>query len=69
MNDYKSYEKLKEELGDNFDKYMYKSNIELLTKIDKATEYIKKKFVSQGGFTSYEWNDLLNELLLILKGK
>lgn len=69
MNDYKSYEKLKEELGDNFDDYMYKSNIELLTKIDKAAEYINKKFVSQGGFTSYEWNDLLNELLLILKGK
>lgn len=68
-NEYKSYGEMKEELGDNFDKYMYKSNIELLTKIDKAAEYINKKFVSQGGFTSCEWNDLLNELLLILKGK
>ena len=68
MNNYKSYEKLKEELGDNFDEYMYKSNIELLTKIDKSIEYISKKFVSLGGFTSYEWNDLLSELLLILKG-
>ena len=30
---------------------------------NKLKEIIKKKFVSQGGFTSYEWNDLLNELL------
>ena len=26
-------------------------------------QIIKKKFVAQGGFTSYEWNDLLNDLL------
>lgn len=26
-------------------------------------QIIKKKFVGQGGFTSYEWNDLLNDLL------
>lgn len=30
---------------------------------NKLKEIIKKKFVAQGGFTSYEWNDLLNELL------
>ena len=30
---------------------------------DELKEIIKKKFVAQGGFTSYEWNDLLNELL------
>lgn len=30
---------------------------------NKLKEIIKKKFVTQGGFTSYEWNDLLNELL------
>lgn len=29
----------------------------------KLKKIIKKKFVAQGGFTSYEWNDLLNELL------
>ena len=30
---------------------------------NKLKEIIKKNFVAQGGFTSYEWNDLLNELL------
>ena len=43
MNDkYKTYEELKEELGDKFEEYMYKANIELLNKIDKAIEYIKE---------------------------
>lgn len=35
----------------------YKDNWKNLKQI------IKKKFVAQGGFTSYEWNDLLNDLL------
>ena len=30
-------------------------------------QIIKKKFVAQGGFTSYEWNDLLNDLLNKMK--
>lgn len=38
---YKTLEELKEELGNDFDDFMYKSNIELLNKIDKAIEYIK----------------------------
>lgn len=38
------------------------------TKFDKAIKCIKSKFVEQGGFTSYEWNDLLRELLNILQG-
>ena len=46
MNNYKSYEDLKKELGNKFNEYMYKSNIELLTKMDKAVEYINKRFVS-----------------------
>ena len=46
-----------------------KCNIEFADRIDKAIEYIKQQFVEQGGFTSYEWNDLLNDLLEILKGK
>ena len=52
-----------------YDLYDMPTYEELLTKIDKSIEYINKKFVSQGGFTSYEWNDLLSELLLILKGE
>lgn len=30
---------------------------------NKLKEIIKKRFIAQGGFTCYEWNDLLNELL------
>lgn len=30
---------------------------------NKLKGIIKKKFIAQGGFTSYEWNDLLCELL------
>ena len=41
MNKYKSYEELKEELGDKFEEYMYKSNIELLNKIENAIDFIK----------------------------
>ena len=41
MNKYKTFEKLKEELGDRFEEFMYNSNIELLEKIDKAREYTK----------------------------
>lgn len=33
----------------------------------KLKEIIKEKFVFQGAFTSYEWNDLLNELLYKMK--
>ncbi len=51
MNKYKTFEELKEELGDKFEDYMYKANIELLTKIDKAIEYI----------TSYESINTIEE--------
>lgn len=42
MNKYKTFEELKEELGDKFEDYMYKANIELLNKLDKIKEYINK---------------------------
>ena len=41
-NKYKTYQELKEELGNKFEEYMYNANIELLEKIDKAIEYIKE---------------------------
>ena len=41
MNNYKTFEELKEELGDKFEEYMYQANIELLTKIDRAIEILK----------------------------
>lgn len=41
MNKYKTFEELKEELGDKFEEYMYKTNIELLNKLDKIKEYVE----------------------------
>ena len=42
---------------------LQQENQELKDNWNKLKEIIKEKFVAQGGFTSYEWNDLLNELL------
>ena len=33
--DYKTFEELKEELGDKFEEFMYKANIELLEKVNQ----------------------------------
>lgn len=33
--EYKTFEELKEELGDKFEEFMYKSNIELLEKVNQ----------------------------------
>ena len=38
---YKTFNELKEELGEDFEIFLYNSNIELLDKIDKAIECIK----------------------------
>lgn len=65
MNKYKTFEELKKELGDKFEEYMYKANIELLTKIDKATKKIDNMF-DRGDETTII-DDLL-ELDKILKG-
>lgn len=40
-----------------------KKNKQLTNNWNKLKEIIKKRFIAQGGFTCYEWNDLLNELL------
>lgn len=47
----------------NIPKYREKELLNLENNLNKLKEIIKKKFVAQGGFTSYEWNDLLNKLL------
>lgn len=41
MSEYKTFEELKEELGDKFEDYMYKANIELLNIIKEVREYIE----------------------------
>ena len=73
MINWKEENKILKENAENNDKVVDKVNWEnmLLKKENKQLkdnwnelkEIIKKKFVAQGGFTSYEWNDLLNELL------
>ena len=53
--EYKTFEELKEELGDKFEEFMYKVNIELLEKVnqletnrDNAIGFIKKcSFIEQ----------------------
>lgn len=40
-NKYKTYEELKEELGNNYDLFMYEINLQLLMKIDKVIEIVK----------------------------
>lgn len=53
MNKYKTFEELKEELGDKFEEYMYKANIELLNKLDKIKEYCKNKIEEQKNMTDF----------------
>lgn len=36
--EYKTFEELQEELGDKFEEYMYKSNIELLDKVNQLEQ-------------------------------
>lgn len=35
---YKTFEELKEELGDKFDLYMYQINLDLMRRLDKVVE-------------------------------
>lgn len=75
MNNYKSYENLKKELGNKFDDYMYKSNIEFLTKIDRAIEFIEDNWIKYEYAKLYKGKDDeleisiedIYELLKILK--
>lgn len=41
MNEYKTFEELKEELGNNYDLFMYEINLCLLQKIDKVIKIIE----------------------------
>ena len=58
MNYKNAYEEMKK-----LYELLQQKNKQLKDNWNKLKEIIKKKFVAQGGFTSYEWNDLLNELL------
>ena len=72
MNKYKKFEELKEELGNNYDLFMYEINLCLLQKIDKAIEYIKHSWwlrTDQVYDTSKDLKDWeVIELLEILEG-
>lgn len=43
---YKTFEEMKNELGNKLDKYMYEANIELLTKIDKVVRKLENSIES-----------------------
>ena len=43
---YKTFEEMKNELGDKHDKYMYEANIELLTKIDSVVRKLENSIES-----------------------
>jgi uncharacterized protein YdcH (DUF465 family) len=43
---YKTFEEMKNELGDKLDKYMYEANIELLTKIDSMIRKLENSIES-----------------------
>ena len=43
---YKTFEEMKDELGNKLDKYMYESNIELLTKIDNVVRKLENSIES-----------------------
>ncbi len=73
MNKYKTFEELKEELGDKFEEYIYKANIELLIKTDKAIELIKNmkivaNYKDTTKYSKFEETDKGKELLDILQG-
>ena len=57
MNNYKSHENLKKELGNKFDEYMYKSNIELLAKMDKAIGFIEDNWIKYEDAKLYRGKD------------
>ena len=64
---YKSYDKLKKELGNKYDTYMYKLNLDLTTRIDEATEYVEK-FILIAPDTYVFREAQVNHILNILKG-
>lgn len=69
MNKYKTFEELKEELGDKFEDYMYKANIELLNKLDKIKEWKKQTlFDLNRQYKTFEyWEELFEDLDILLE--
>ena len=63
---YKTFEELKEELGDRYDKLMYDMNLELLKQKYKAIEYINKWLE---GKNNEDIIIVMNNLGNILQGK
>lgn len=71
MNNYKTFEELKEELGDKFEECMYEANIELLDKTEELRSKIYKakniafKYGQEDGGHHKMWviDQMLRELL------
>lgn len=67
----KSMEELKEELGNKYDEIMYKMNLELLDRMDRAIEYIENSM--SGSLSLNEEYEVVSmnkkQILSILKGE
>lgn len=68
-NDFKSYDQLKHELGDKYDKTMYDMNKELLIELEKyksafeeLKEYITKESITIQGVEVLEQEDLIDKM-------
>ena len=75
MEDNETYEDKVVKSATSFEYYkgecllLRKENSELYQRIDKTFDLINSKFIFQGALTSYEVNDLLNEILECLIGR
>lgn len=72
MNKYKTYEELKEELGDKFEEYLYGANINLLTIIDELEKWLEEMLneLKQNDVydrTSYEMGQIIATECIIAK--
>ena len=66
MSEYKTFEELKEELGDKFEDYMYKVNIELLNKLQQKENIIKevREYIKENEDYFYNYPLVSRERLL-----
>ena len=78
MNEeYKTFEELKEELGDKFEEYMYKANINLLNNWNELKEYCLNEQIPEEydeynsyiEFSNSVYENVLNKMQELEQGK
>lgn len=58
MKEYKTFDELKEEIGDKFEEYMYQANIELMEIIKKLKEHLQEP--QQSKLREFYYKEILN---------